>query len=323
MAARTLARAGLGVVVLEEGQHHSTASFGRRTPLDRFAELYRDGGATVAVGNPPLLLPVGRAVGGTTVVNSGTCYRTPDHVLARWTGDFGFSLAERFGPYLDEVERTLRRGHPAAGRPRQQRPARARRGRTPRLAGRAAAPQRARLQGLLPVRGGLPHRRQTERAAVGPARRLRRGSPHRHRRAGPADPRGRRPSRAARARRVCSYGGEDGGEFEILLRWSSSPRVPCSRRPCCAARAWAGIHGSAATSASIRRPASPGRFAEPVTAWEGVLQSVGVEELHDEGVLIEATATPPGHGFLRTAGPGQASCGANWRAPTGSPRSER
>ncbi|MEW2042528.1 GMC family oxidoreductase N-terminal domain-containing protein, partial [Streptomyces sp. NPDC005534] len=108
MAARTFARAGLGVVVLEEGEHHSTASFGRRAPLDRFAELYRDGGATVALGNPPLLLPVGRAVGGTTVVNSGTCYRTPDHVLARWSGSFGFALADGFGPLLDEVERTLR-----------------------------------------------------------------------------------------------------------------------------------------------------------------------------------------------------------------------
>lgn len=72
MAARTLARAGLDVVILEEGQPHTTESFGRRAPLDRFTELYRDGGATVAAGNPPLLLPVGRAVGGTTVVNSGT-----------------------------------------------------------------------------------------------------------------------------------------------------------------------------------------------------------------------------------------------------------
>jgi choline dehydrogenase-like flavoprotein len=107
MAARTLARAGARVVVLEEGDHHSTASFGRRAPLDRFTDLYRDGGATVALGDPPLLLPVGRAVGGTTVVNSGTCYRTPDRVLARWAATFGFTVAENLGPYLDEAERTL------------------------------------------------------------------------------------------------------------------------------------------------------------------------------------------------------------------------
>ncbi|MFD6556317.1 GMC family oxidoreductase N-terminal domain-containing protein, partial [Streptomyces sp. NPDC058398] len=108
MVARTLARAGLAVVVLEEGRHHPTASFGRRAPLDRFTELYRDGGATVALGRPPVLLPVGRAVGGTTVVNSGTCYRTPDHVRERWRSVLGFALADRLGPFLDEAERTLR-----------------------------------------------------------------------------------------------------------------------------------------------------------------------------------------------------------------------
>nr|WP_248002192.1 GMC family oxidoreductase N-terminal domain-containing protein [Streptomyces sp. RPA4-2] len=108
VAARTFARAGMSVVVLEEGEHHSTASFGRRAPLDRFTELYRDGGAIAALGNPPLLLPVGRAVGGTTVVNSGTCYRTPEHVLARWRRVYGFGLAEGLGTRLDEIERTLR-----------------------------------------------------------------------------------------------------------------------------------------------------------------------------------------------------------------------
>lgn len=107
MAARVLARAGLRTVVLEEGDHHTTASFGRRTPLERFAALYRDGGATVAAGRPPLLLPTGRAVGGTTLVNSGTCYRTPDHVLDHWRTTFGLGLADGFGAHLDEAERTL------------------------------------------------------------------------------------------------------------------------------------------------------------------------------------------------------------------------
>jgi hypothetical protein len=37
-----------------------------------------------------------------------------------------------------------------------------------------------------------------------------------------------------------------------------------------------------------------GRFSDPVISWRGVLQSVGVEELHHEGILIEATASPPG-----------------------------
>ncbi|MFD9124893.1 GMC family oxidoreductase N-terminal domain-containing protein, partial [Kitasatospora sp. NPDC059571] len=110
IAARTLARAGMHVVVLEEGRHHTTADFGRRAPLDRFADLYRDGGATVMAGRPPVLLPTGRAVGGTTVVNSGTCYRTPARVLDRWRSRYGLDLADphAFAADLDEVERTLR-----------------------------------------------------------------------------------------------------------------------------------------------------------------------------------------------------------------------
>nr|WP_248002193.1 GMC family oxidoreductase [Streptomyces sp. RPA4-2] len=48
-----------------------------------------------------------------------------------------------------------------------------------------------------------------------------------------------------------------------------------------------------------------GRFAEPVTAWRGVLQSAGIEELHDQGILIEATASPPGMGSFVLPGLGR------------------
>ena len=54
---------------------------GRREML---ARLYRDGGQTVTLGNPPIALPLGRGIGGTTLVNSGTCFRTPPRVLDRW-----------------------------------------------------------------------------------------------------------------------------------------------------------------------------------------------------------------------------------------------
>ena len=48
------------------------------------AQLYRDGGQTLTLGNPPIGLPLGRGIGGTTLVNSGTCFRTPTAVLERW-----------------------------------------------------------------------------------------------------------------------------------------------------------------------------------------------------------------------------------------------
>ncbi|MHB8671623.1 MAG: GMC family oxidoreductase N-terminal domain-containing protein, partial [Acidimicrobiales bacterium] len=110
MVARTLARAGMETVVVEEGRRFGVAEFREGHPLERFAALYRDAGATAAFGRPPVVLPIGRGVGGTTLVNSGTCYRTPTSVLLGWRDRAGFALAdpERFGPYLDEVEATLR-----------------------------------------------------------------------------------------------------------------------------------------------------------------------------------------------------------------------
>jgi hypothetical protein len=49
-----------------------------------------------------------------------------------------------------------------------------------------------------------------------------------------------------------------------------------------------------------------GRFTEPVDATRGVLQSVGIEELHEEGILIEATAGPPGLASFVPPGVGRA-----------------
>src|SRR5699024_6790796 len=60
MAARELARAGVSVVVVEEGERFGVADFRGRAPVRRFTELYRDGGATAALGVPPVLLPLGR-----------------------------------------------------------------------------------------------------------------------------------------------------------------------------------------------------------------------------------------------------------------------
>src|SRR5207244_11721259 len=99
----------LDVVLVEEGRRWSVDEFRADHPIDRFSGLYRDGGTTLAVGRPPVVLPLGRAVGGSTAVNSGTCYRTPDSVLRRWRDDAGLALADpdRFHPYLDEVEGTL------------------------------------------------------------------------------------------------------------------------------------------------------------------------------------------------------------------------
>jgi choline dehydrogenase-like flavoprotein len=91
VVAAELAEGGAKVVVLEQGREHSADGFTARPP-QMLARLYRDGGQTVTLGNPPVALPLGRGIGGTTLVNSGTCFRTPPHVLERWRRECGLEL---------------------------------------------------------------------------------------------------------------------------------------------------------------------------------------------------------------------------------------
>jgi choline dehydrogenase-like flavoprotein len=107
VAAAELAEGGARVVVLEQGVAHSADDFTARPP-EMLAKLYRDGGQTLTLGNPPILLPLGRGLGGTTLVNSGTCFRTPPRVLDRWRRDFGLELDEQsLRPCFERVEQSL------------------------------------------------------------------------------------------------------------------------------------------------------------------------------------------------------------------------
>ena len=107
VVAAELAEGGARVVVLEQGPRHDPDGFTARPP-EMLARLYRDACQTATVGAPPILLPLGRGVGSTTLVNSGTCFRTPPHVLERWAGEFGLELDEAtLAPCFERVERAL------------------------------------------------------------------------------------------------------------------------------------------------------------------------------------------------------------------------
>lgn len=105
---RELAEAGLAVVFVEEGRYFDRKDFtGRSFAMQQ--KLYRRGGSTFSVGNVGIPIPLGQTVGGSTTVNSGTCYRTPDRVLRRWQDELGL---DELGPdematYFDRVESVL------------------------------------------------------------------------------------------------------------------------------------------------------------------------------------------------------------------------
>src|SRR3954469_21842119 len=106
--AKELAEGGMRVVMLEEGERFTPDDMTAR-PGEMTTRLYRDAGQTVTVGNVPIMLPLGKAVGGTTLVNSGTCFRTPAHVLERWGSEFGLEALTpaALAPFFGRVEREL------------------------------------------------------------------------------------------------------------------------------------------------------------------------------------------------------------------------
>jgi hypothetical protein len=107
-AAAVLAERGLAVALLEEGEYHRRDAFAG-PPEERLLRFWRQGGMMVTVGNVPVSIPVGRMVGGSTAINSGTSFRTPDAVLEEWR-DAGLPedfAPDRFARWLDPVEAEL------------------------------------------------------------------------------------------------------------------------------------------------------------------------------------------------------------------------
>jgi choline dehydrogenase-like flavoprotein len=300
-AARALARAGLDTVILEEGERWTADRIRGAHPLDRFAGIYRDGGTTMALGNPPIALPLGCAVGGTTVINSGTCYRPPTPVATAWHQQHGFALAdpELLGPQIADVEATIG----VAPAPMEVL------GRNGELALEGAAALE--WQGA-PLRRNAPGCRGACQCAIGCPNNAKGGV---HLNALPqACEAGARIVTGLQVKQVLSEGdratgiaGRSAGGRELRI---SAPLVVVAAgaipTPPLLRRSGIGRHPTLGRNLSIH-PATgiTAGFEEEVVPWSGVMQSVGIEELHErEGVLIEATGSPPGMGAISAPGYG-------------------
>jgi choline dehydrogenase-like flavoprotein len=71
-----------------------------------FEKLYRNAGLSFTLSSVPLWIPTGRAVGGTTIINSGTCIRTPEKVLEHWRNELELHDVD-LKPYFPQVEQML------------------------------------------------------------------------------------------------------------------------------------------------------------------------------------------------------------------------
>ena len=127
-------------------------------PLEGLPLLYRDGGMTIAGGKPAIPVPVGRTVGGTTVINSGTCFRAPREVLAEWSEREGVGWATELDPLYAAAEEVLA---VTTGRPREdgeERPALHGGRAGPRRKRRPDQPERRPVRPVQLVSPGLPAR---------------------------------------------------------------------------------------------------------------------------------------------------------------------
>ena len=101
VAATMLAEAGVDTLIIEEGKYYKPGDHG--SVFDGWVRLYQSGGSTITIGKPPISVTLGRAVGGTTAVNSSTCFRPPPEKVASWKGpDYS-----EFEPFVEEVERRI------------------------------------------------------------------------------------------------------------------------------------------------------------------------------------------------------------------------
>jgi choline dehydrogenase-like flavoprotein len=103
-----LAKAGWKVAMLEEGRRWHPHELGAKQSW-ALRHLYAERGLAMAFGSHYMPLPRGRAVGGSTLLNSAICFRPPPGVLAAWQLDWGIGWADaaELLPIIEEVERTI------------------------------------------------------------------------------------------------------------------------------------------------------------------------------------------------------------------------
>lgn len=106
--ALTLAEAGLDVIVVEEG--HAAVRMPRNVP-EAVTRFYAEGSFRTSMGSsPPMPVVGGRGLGGSTLVNSALCFRTPESTLEEWQAlapGGAIPAAAEWYAVQDEVEAVL------------------------------------------------------------------------------------------------------------------------------------------------------------------------------------------------------------------------
>ncbi len=107
ISAELLSRAGLSVVLIEEGPLRSSSDFHQRED-EAYPSLYQESAARKTADKAITILQ-GRCVGGSTTVNWTSSFRTPEATLAWWQTHFGLTEwdARTLAPWFEQVEQRL------------------------------------------------------------------------------------------------------------------------------------------------------------------------------------------------------------------------
>ncbi len=106
VVAKELSELGAKVVLIEEGPLPFPYE---KTAFRSLLKTYRQSGFTGVVGSPMIPIPLGRCVGGTTTINSGTCFRTPKKIFDQWKNELNLItlVDDNWDKYFSKVEREI------------------------------------------------------------------------------------------------------------------------------------------------------------------------------------------------------------------------
>jgi choline dehydrogenase-like flavoprotein len=108
VVAKELAQKGLSIILVEEGALHTVETYNSKA-YSAVVNMYRDGASTSTVGTPAIPTMLGKCVGGTTAINSATCFRTPEPILKKWRDELGLDhlTPQNLDPLFESIEKAI------------------------------------------------------------------------------------------------------------------------------------------------------------------------------------------------------------------------
>lgn len=106
-SAELLSAAGLRVLIVEEGPLRTSTDFKMQEPA-AYSELYQEGMGRMSKDGAITIMQ-GRAVGGTTLINWTSSFRTPPETLKHWASEHAVSGLDKdiLQPWFTRMEQRL------------------------------------------------------------------------------------------------------------------------------------------------------------------------------------------------------------------------